>query len=503
MYGEEVWLKIQELKRLTEELEGKPLISGEDKTELKRCAGELLREYNAYKAENINFKAVVDNLVEGVYVTDRRDVTQYVNPAYLKHTGTQREKVLGRTVQEIVDEGILYREPQNGEQRKSTPDVLKSRDGHVIRGYVTSIPAFDEGGDLRRVIVSVFDTQKLKIREDTSLHRHGGEEPIEIWEDFGKEGDNPMIGSDPSMRKIKRTILRAAPTDVTILITGESGVGKEAVADKIYQFSKRGDGPYVKVNCAAIPTNLLESELFGYEKGAFTGANPAGKAGLFELADHGTILLDEIGDLSPELQIKLLRVLQQKELMRIGATRPTRLDVRIIAATNADLKKKILEGKFREDLYYRLSVVLVDVPPLRERKQDIGRLTGYYFEKYCLKHGRKLRLTDEARMLFQSYEWPGNVRELQNVIENAVICSEGEQVEAAGFSERLGFETPPTAGEPFSLQSALDSYEKGLIEAALAETGGVRRAAAFLNVDPSTISRKARKFCIRIEHKDK
>lgn len=502
MYGEEVWLKIEELKKLSEELEGKSFISDEDKAELRRCAGELLREYNAYKAENINFKAVVDNLVEGVYVTDRREVTQYVNPAYLKHTGTQMEKVLGRSVQEIVDEGILHQDPQSGKKRQSVPGVLRSRDGHVIRGYVTGIPAFEEDGDLRRVIVSVFDTQKLKTGDDSS-QRSGPAEPIEIWEDFGGEGANPMIGSDPSMRKIKRTILRAAPADVTILITGESGVGKEAVADKIYQFSKRGDGPYVKVNCAAIPANLLESELFGYEKGAFTGANPSGKAGLFELANQGTILLDEIGDLPLELQIKLLRVLQQKELMRIGATRPIRLDVRIIAATNADLKKRILEGKFREDLYYRLSVVPIEVPPLRERKQDIGRLVEYYFEKYCLKHGRGLRLTDEARMLLQIYDWPGNVRELQNVIENAIICSEGDRVEGENFMERLGFGAIPKADRSFSLQCALDNYEKGLIEAALAETGGVRRAAAFLNVDPSTISRKARKFGIPVEHNTK
>lgn len=260
---------------------------------------------------------------------------------------------------EIAKEGALF-------QKSVSEDVIKlgrnvtgtgiTQDGRgrSVPTYVTGVPIFDEQGRVKNVAVSVFDTDALMYRVTEFRKTVHVEQAVKILDRVNEHEVSVMVGEAPAIREIRRTIARAAPTDVTILITGESGVGKEVIADRIYYASDRQGKPFVKVNCTAIPANLLESELFGYEKGAFTGALNQGKAGLFELANSGTILLDEIGDLPYELQTKLLRVLQQKEVMRLGGTKPISLDVRVIAATNADLKKKMQEGSFREDLYYRL-----------------------------------------------------------------------------------------------------------------------------------------------------
>lgn len=203
------------------------------------------------------------------------------------------------------------------------------------------------------------------------------------------------------------------------------GVGKEVVADEIYRLSSRSDKTFVKVNCASIPANLLESELFGYEKGAFSGANSSGKQGLFEMANGGTLLLDEIGDMPMDLQVKLLRAIQNKEITRVGGTKPIKLDIRIIAATNSDLKRKISEGTFRQDLYYRLNVIPIYIPPLRERLNDLDDLCDHFVAFFTEKHGRAFTLTDDQRAIMKQYTWPGNIRELENVIEYLTICASG------------------------------------------------------------------------------
>ena len=307
-----------------------------------------------------------------------------------------------------------------------------------------------------------------------------------------------ILGRSQAVKDMLHIISTVAPTEATVLITGESGTGKELVARALHEGSARADKPLVTVNCAALAENLLESELFGYEKGAFTGALNQGKAGLFELANHGTILLDEIGDLPYELQTKLLRVLQQKEIMRLGGTKPISLDVRVIAATNADLKQKIKEGRFREDLYYRLSVVPIYIPPLRERRGDIEKLVKHYFFEYCTKHAHTITVPDETLDIFRRYSWPGNVRELQNVIEYMVICCEGNVLQPQVLAAYLGLDSRHPADKPASLKVALDDYEKELITRAIEEQGGVRKAAKALGVDASTISRKAKKYGISV-----
>lgn len=453
--------------------------------------------------DSVDFRKVVDSLIDGVYVTDDKAITRYVNPAYCKHTGIAPDEILGRSVTEIAEEGTLFSKSVSADvislkHNVTRTGMVRNNTDKSVAAYATGVPIFDEGGTVRNVAVSVFDPDSLLYRVTEFRNTVHIEKAVQIMDNFSEENMNRMLGNDSAVRNIRRTIARAAPTDVTMLITGESGVGKEVVADSIYSASDRKGKPYVKVNCTAIPANLLESELFGYEKGAFTGALHQGKAGLFELANHGTILLDEIGDLPYELQTKLLRVLQQKEVMRIGGKKPISLDVRVIAATNADLKQKIKDGKFREDLYYRLSVVPVYIPPLRERKGDIDKLVKHYFFEYCTKHAHTVTVPDETLELFRRYPWPGNVRELQNVIEYMVICCEGNVLLPQMLADYLGMDSREAGEEKTNLKSAVESYEKELILRAIADCGGVRKAARSLGVDASTISRKARKYGIEV-----
>lgn len=491
MYNREITARLEQIKERLCRNETDAALAG-----LEELAGQL--------EGGVDFQKVVDSLIDGVYVTDDKAVTQYVNPAYCKHTGIQPEEILGRSVTEIAEEGALFGKAVSADvislKRNVTgTGVVKNHKGKSVPAYATGVPIFGEDGRVTNVAVSVFDTDSLIYRVTEFRNTVHVEKAVQILDRFDEEDMNPMVGNDASMRSIRRTIARAAPTDVTILITGESGVGKEVVADSIYSASDRKGRPYVKVNCTAIPGNLLESELFGYEKGSFTGALNQGKAGLFELANHGTILLDEIGDLPYELQTKLLRVLQQKEVLRIGGKKPISLDVRVIAATNADLKQKIKDGRFREDLYYRLSVVPIFIPPLRERRGDIDKLVKHYFFEYCTKHAHTVTVPDETLEIFRRYPWPGNVRELQNVIEYMVICCEGNVLQPQVLAAYLGMDSRRAGETPASLKAAVDSYEKELIARAIEECGGVRKAARALDVDPSTISRKARKYGIPVD----
>jgi len=274
--------------------------------------------------------------------------------------------------------------------------------------------------EMRLVVRKELDVQQLR-QENRSLR-----------EALGKRYQHPnVVAQSAKMQEVLATVERIAPTNSTVLLGGESGVGKDLIARAIHEKSRRASGPFIKINSTAIPENLLESELFGYEKGAFTGAT-ASKPGKFELADKGTIFLDEIGDVPPATQVKLLRVLQEREFERLGGTRVIRVDVRLIAATNRDLRAALEEGTFREDLYYRLNVVPIDIAPLRERREDIPELTQLFIKRFAADSGREITgITPEAMRLLVDYYWPGNVRELQNVMERACALAKGPLLEAA------------------------------------------------------------------------
>jgi len=312
-----------------------------------------------------------------------------------------------------------------------------------------------------------------------------------------------VIAESPEMRKVLTLAIRAAKTDTTVMILGESGVGKEVLARIIHNTSNRSEtGSFIQINCGAIPEHLLESELFGYEAGAFTGANPKGKAGLFEIANKGTILLDEIGDLPLKLQVKLLRVLQERELLRIGGTTARKLDVRIISATNVNIWDCVQEGTFREDLYYRLNVLPIEIPPLRERKEDIPPLAMYFISLLNEKFGFEKRIASDSFPILESYSWPGNVREIQNFLERLWVFSDDnliqpQSVQAQLDSLKAKFKFSSIAvNELIPIQEAKELVEKELISLAYNRYPSIRKAAKVLGLDHGSVIRKAEKYGI-------
>ncbi len=307
-----------------------------------------------------------------------------------------------------------------------------------------------------------------------------------------------IIGRSEETAKLLALIQRVAPSDSTILITGESGTGKEVVAQVIHQMSERASGEFVTINCGALPDTLLESELFGHVRGSFTGA-VRDKEGLFKVASGGTLFLDEVGDMSPALQVKLLRALQEREILPVGATKPIKIDVRVIAATNSDLEKKQRAGEFRSDLYYRLSVIPIHIKALRERRDDILDLSEHFLERACRRHGVSSKvLSDETRHLFMAYSWPGNVRELENTIERSVILSETTVIDPAALPGKI------CSAESSSFQmrapgsnGTLEDMERNYLLKVLEETGWQKKKASeILGIDPSTIYRKLQRYGI-------
>ena len=322
---------------------------------------------------------------------------------------------------------------------------------------------------------------RMVVRKELDVSRLR-EENRSLREALGQKYSHPnIIAGSPKMQEVLATVERVAPTNSTVLLGGESGVGKDLIARVIHEKSRRASGPFVKINSTAIPENLLESELFGYEKGAFTGA-AASKPGKFELADKGTLFLDEIGDVPPATQVKLLRMLQEREFERLGGTRTIKVDVRLLAATNRDLRAALEEGTFREDLYYRLNVVPIDIPPLREHKEDISGLAALFLARFAKDSGRQITAISPAAMnLLLAHHWPGNVRELQNVIERACALAAGNELEAADIHLDTARARAVSASERFLPEGmTLDQYEDEMIREALKRANGNKSQAARL-----------------------
>ena len=330
-----------------------------------------------------------------------------------------------------------------------------------------------------------------KIEEKTYLIRENMVLRETLKDRFKSED---FVYHSEKMHEVSSLVVRIARTDSTCIISGESGVGKEVILNMIHALSERKAFPLVKVNCAAIPETLLESELFGYEKGAFTGAYQR-KAGKFELANKGTIFLDEIGDIPLLLQSKLLRVIQEKEIERLGGVQSTKVDVRIIAATNKNLDEEVKKGTFREDLFYRLNVVNIHIPPLRERKDDIPLLIDFFLKKYNMKHKKNVRgLTREARDVLIKYDYPGNVRELENIVERAIVLTRGEYI---GSEDLPNFAEQVLSGSDTSIRGTVESIEKTMIVEALVNAEWVQtKAAATLGLSERMLRYKIKKYGI-------
>lgn len=362
----------------------------------------------------------------------------------------------------------------------------------------TAVEAMKAGASDYVLKPFALDEMKLIVRKELDVHRLR-QENRSLREALGRRYEfSNIIGSSARMQEVLGTVDRVAPTNATVLLGGESGVGKDLIARAIHQHSRRASGPFIKINCTAIPENLLESELFGYEKGAFTGAIAA-KPGKFELADKGTMFLDEIGDVPPAIQVKLLRVLQEREFERLGGTRTLKVDVRLLAATNRDLRAALEQGTFREDLYYRLNVVPIDIPPLREHREDIPALVEHFIRRLAPESGKTItEITPAALKLLMDFHWPGNVRELENIIARAVALSTGTVIDVGDirldlYHPRLladanasGDNSAPSPFPPNGM--TLEQYEDEIIREALRRSAGNKsQAARMLGLSRNTL----------------
>ena len=375
-----------------------------------------------------------------------------------------------------------------------TEKRLLGKDGQFRWFLFRYNPVLNEAGDIVRWFATATDVEDRKQAEDRVRN-----EAVALREQIDRDSMfEDIVGSSEALRKVLRQVAKVAPSDSTVLILGETGTGKELIARAIHKRSNRAERAFFGVNCAAIPASLIASELFGHEKGAFTGATQR-RLGRFESANGGTIFLDEVGDLPPEIQIALLRVLQEREIERVGSDRPISVDVRVLAATHRDLDTLVAEGRFRQDLLYRLNVVPIEMPSLRERVADIPLLVEYFIDRFGKKAGKKFKTINRKTLqLFQAYAWPGNVRELQNVIERAVILSDGD---IFSVDETWVKREPPQVASPrAALNGALLRQEKEMIEAALAEShgriSGPTGAAANLGLPTRTLDSKIKRLGI-------
>jgi transcriptional regulator with PAS, ATPase and Fis domain len=451
---------------------------------------------------------VFEQAYEGIIVTDPDGYVLFINKTYEAFLGVQN--AVGKHVTEVVENTRMHIVAKTGK-----PEIA---DLHKIKGremIANRIPIFD-GDKLIAVLGTVVfkDVVELhalaatieRLKQEVSYYKSELRNKLGAAYSFDQ-----IVGSSEKIMAVKNLAMRVAKSEVTVLITGESGTGKELFAHAIHAASKRQLGPFIRLNCAAIPESLLESELFGYEEGAFTGAVRKGKKGKFELANHGTILLDEIGDMPLVLQAKLLRVLQEKEIERIGGSRPISVDVRVISSTNQDLQALVREGKFREDLYYRLNVVSIHIPPLRDRIEDVPEIARDLLDKLVESTGVKVGKVDpEVWTVLQRYTWPGNVRELRNVLERALLLMDGDQLTKEHIQLSLTKRTAVSQDDPASdlnpvenevipLRETVRMAEREAIIKALKQAkGDKRKAAQLLDISRSSLYQKILDYHIEL-----
>lgn len=445
-----------------------------------------------------------DTFSDAVCVSDNKGIVVLVNKRYSELTGLAKENVIGKHLEEMVKNGI-FDTVLNARVVKSGENVTSVQ--HLYNGLVLMLdghPIKDEQGKVIYVVTIIRDITALaELREVVTAQK-------ELLETFHSHYDEtarleipqyPRVLNSNAMRHLYGEASAIAGTDATVLLLGETGTGKDVMARHIHQTSKRVKGPFIKLDCGSIPENLIESELFGYTHGSFSGASRQGKAGLVEAANSGTLFLDEIGELPLALQSRLLRVLQDREVLRLGATTPKKVDVRVIAATNKDLEQEMQKGAFRKDLYYRLKVAVLNLPPLRQRKADILPLAQGFLNYYGKKYNKKGRLSPEVEQFLEHYIWPGNVRELENLIQGALLkCKDGiiKAKDLSGIDEKqpndekaLPIWTLPSCNGP-SFKKVIRDLEREIIEAGLKKYGSMEELAKNFQMDRSTIFRKLR-----------
>jgi PAS domain S-box-containing protein len=439
---------------------------------------------------------IIEGSFDGILVTDADANVLLVNQSYVRNTGIRKEELIGHNMRELINPVWMKTSVAlvAAEQRQPASMHHTTRQGNNI--MVTGTPIFDKDGKVKKIVINSRDISEIyELREELSRAREMEKVYFRQLNEDENAPDGNLVMADAKMQEIFSLARRISNFNTTVLISGESGVGKEVLANYIHNENVlRREQPFVAVNCGAIPENLLESELFGYMEGAFTGAAKGGRPGLIEAADKGTLFLDEIGEMSMSLQVKLLRALETRAVTRIGAQTQIPVDIRVIAATHRDLKALVEEGRFREDLYYRLNVVGIEIPPLRERRDDIPVFALKFLRLFNRQYEQEKKITFEVMREMENYDWPGSVRQLKNVIESMVVVSCNEYLQLDDLPWLKSAAPSETRGGALSLREQLALAERQILREAKQTYGSSRKMAEALQVDQSTIVRKMKKL---------
>lgn len=450
----------------------------------------------------IDHEAVLGSLFDMVHVTDAQGKTLYCSSGYAEYFGIDPQDMLGKPIEDFFHKGLLLptitmRVIRDRKKVQTIQTTIRNR-----KLFVEGTPIWDQEGSLSGVVHTYVDiTDQDKLEQGLNEIKYIGTlYQSEITKERGRQkGNTALIYRSPSMQQVAAMAEKLAQVESSMILLGESGVGKGVLAKYIHECSPRTHKPFVHINCGAIPETLLESELFGYAKGAFTGADKDGKSGLIEKANGGTLFLDEIGELPLNLQVKLLTVLQDKMITPIGSSVPRKVDVKLITATNKNLRQMVRDGKFREDLYYRIHVVPLEIPPLRERREEIPVLVHYFLGVFSEKYSLDRQLSDQCYRILEDYDWPGNVRELENVVERLVVTSHEEVITPAQIPRYIhAQEASASQGikveRVMQMQEAMEEVEKQLMQRAFDIHKTSIKVAEALGISQPSASRKLRKW---------
>ncbi|MCK2003469.1 sigma 54-interacting transcriptional regulator [[Brevibacterium] frigoritolerans] len=464
---------------------------------------------DAHETDKLNraLDAIIENSYDGIYITDQDGITLYTNSAIERITGIPKEYYIGKSVDQLIKRGILNASVTHKvvKLRRTVSVVQDNFAGKET--LITGSPVFNAEGEIEQVVTNIRDLSDLnelmhELTKANELNNQYKQEIEKLRKITSKDG---VVFVSDKMKMIYEIAERISDIDATVLILGETGVGKDVLARNIYNRSIRSKkGDFIKINCGAIPADLLESELFGYEGGAFTGANQKGKPGMFELAESGILFLDEVGELPLQLQVKLLRALQEREIQRIGGTKPKKIDVRIIAATNRNLSEMVKSGDFREDLFYRLNVIPITIPPLRERREDILALTDLFLTKANEQYKFSKEIDPRLKEYFYQHDWPGNVRELINIVERLVVLTDNRILSINDLPEEYQPENrnQPNLNATLTLKEAVERAEKEILTKAAQTYQTTYEIAEALESSQATIVRKLKKYRLKVSGKE-
>jgi len=468
---------------------------------------ELIEQLEQFKKKNKNLErqnrdylGMLENSYDGLLIADGDSEILYINPSIERIMGLKYPDSIGLKTRDLTAQGIT--------DTSATLKVIESGEKetaviHTIVGKTalsTGVPSYNNKGEIHRVYCNVRDITDLNQLKQKYLQTQAlASKYLAELNQLKKDNNMEIIAHSEAMRKVIDLAYRIANVDSTVLLLGESGVGKDLIANIIHKASPRNEvGLFLKINCGAIPENLLESELFGYETGAFTGANKEGKAGYFEFVHKGTLFLDEIGDLPKNLQVKLLNVIQDQKVTRVGGFKPKEIDVRILAATNKNLEEMVMRGLFREDLYYRLNVLPIMIPPLRERRDDILFIIQHYADHFNKKYNLNVKFSKEAIEILSKYDWPGNVRELANLVERLIIIAQETTITPKHIPPKYHQAYEPTTFDydfqTKTLSDAMEEFENKLIAQTITRCGSREEAAVQLDISLSSLTRRIRRL---------